>query len=162
MSRYHKRFIATKSKLEEHEALRKRKRRSTKMPAMSKAKDFHAMCKHFFYPMINSPYLEDFSLEEKLEFLFATELRQIITFFASDYFKMPGHVPYPEKSEALNFNIKVGDILWVRVDIRTPDIIDIESLKNNCVYRLTSAQYATILDGKIERLSPCKKIDSSD
>ena len=159
MSKYKSRLTRLKEEASKQEAFLVK--RAKKMMGYTKsAKSFHKICRLFIKPIIESEPMEELSIEEKLELVFATNMRQIITFCAVESFKIPGFIPYQERAEAVNFNIKAGDLLWVRVDVRTPNLVDIESLKNNCTYRLTSAQYAYILDGKIERLSPCKKENS--
>lgn len=158
-SRYQSRYKRLKEGISKQEDFYQKKVRKF-LGYTKTAKTFHKICKLFIKPIIEAEPMNELLLEEKLELIFSTNTRQIITFCAIEYFKIPGFVPYQERSEPVNFNIKAGDLLWVRVDVRTPNLVDIESLKNNCTYRLTAAQYAYILDGKIERLSPCKKENS--
>lgn len=107
---------------------------------------FNRILELFFLPILTIPELETISMDEKLEMLFDTDKRQIITFVSNRAFTIPGFVPYPERPGNITFRIQRHDTLWVRVDLNAPDAIDIESAKNNVVYRLTSKQYASILN----------------
>lgn len=150
-----RRFHATKRKFEKREKAIKQKKRSS-LTYTARAKSFKKIVKLFFAPIINNESLAELDFKNKLELLFSANLRQIITFTCVKTFNIPGFVPHQERSETVRFNIRPGDLLWIRIDVRTPDMIDVESLKNNCVYRLTSQQYAYILS-YIERLTPiCK------
>lgn len=156
-----RRFIATKAKMEKREDIIKRKRRQP-LPVISKARSFHQILRLFFQPILALQSLDMLDHNEKLDLLFAPNHRQIITFTCLTAFNMPGFVPHQERSEYVKFAIRPGDLLWVRIDIRTPNMVDVESLKNNCTYRLTSSQYAYILQ-HIERITPiCNMNNSSD
>ena len=107
---------------------------------------FNRILELFFLPILTLPELEALTMGGKLEMLFDTNKRQIITFVSNRSFTIPGFVPYPERPGNIPFKIQRHDTLWVRVDLNAPDAIDIESAKNNVVYRLTRKQYASILN----------------
>jgi hypothetical protein len=95
----------------------------------------------------------------QMEFLLAVEERQIITMVVTQPFILPGYIPYPNrpmKNTSPKVNMKPGELVLVRVDIKMPNAIDIEPLKfRDIFFRLTGAEYAAIVNN-LDRVIPLK------
>jgi hypothetical protein len=72
---------------------------------------------------------ESMSIQEWMEHLFDFANRDIIRFVAVRPFSLPGlyYAAGSKKVQGMGYRkVELGDVLWVRLDARNPDTIDVE------------------------------------
>lgn len=110
-----------------------------------------------FFDHINVDEETDDQLVAKLEFFFGVKYRDIIIYKAKRDFRLDG-VKWKTKStphcivpagphESM---VHKGDHIWVRIDLRTPDHVEIETDKN--IFRVDSHKWRVYTDHLIEVL----------
>mgnify|MGYP007100054194 CR=1 FL=1 len=97
----------------------------------------------------------DAPLKDALEVIFGTKYRDIVTCYTTKAFKMPGLIwgtagrkdAVPPTTDGAS--VRKGAACFVRIDERTPNVIDIEVIGNYAgndsrMFTLTNAEYKTI------------------
>lgn len=124
---------------------------TTLLPLVRNSPEFRDIVKYFIEPLADATCLSGFSMQRKLDIIFGSEHRDVVPAVAIARFVMPGAVwnsedgsfRAPTTSEA---NIPVGAPLFIRIDDRMPERIDIQVLeKEELIFSLNSVEYKSII-----------------
>lgn len=121
-------------------------------PRVAESKEFALFLEIFLKHIFNKPYMAGLNYEEKLEVFFGTKVRDIVPCYALMDFKingllqLPGEMRPPLISEQ---TIPFGTPLFVRIDERTPDRVDVQpfmpGFPEDAFFNLTAIEFKVIL-----------------
>ena len=129
------------------------------MPKLRESIEFKLIADKFIMPVLNLEAFADTSRKDRVDIFFGTKYRDIVPCVAKVEFLMTGPVvngAFCREATGHEKSIAVGVPLMVRIDSRTPNMIDVERCDTGVMFRLNSAQYRTIWD-KLEELESCNE-----
>ncbi len=103
--------------------------------------------------------------QECIDIIFGAKYRDIVPAYALKVFTMPGvlhaegGIRGAKKGTIIDHHVKAGAKLLVRIDERTPDLIDVELMVGNFssrMFSLTNSEYKSIIS-KIKETRSCMK-----